>query len=106
MNSTKSLQVPQASHTETKVPDVQQLMALAVKGLAPMFDAPSQLFCDRLVRTQEDLVRVGLSRRYTIMTLLGLRKFEANRSQTPFDTTLPLHISARTTRPRALHFAK
>jgi hypothetical protein len=87
MNSTKSLQVPQAWHTETKVPNVQQLMALAVKGLLPMFDASSQLFCDRLVRTQEDLVRVGLSRRYTIMTLLGLRKFEANRSQTPFDTT-------------------
>jgi hypothetical protein len=86
MNSTKLLQVSPALDTETKVPDVQQLMALAVKGLVPMFDAPSQLFCGRLVRTQEGLVREGSSRRYTIMTLLGLRKFETHRAQTPFDT--------------------
>jgi len=87
MNPTISTPVPQVLDTRVKVSNVQQLMALAVKGLVPMFDAQSQLFCDRLVHTQEDLVRVGLSRRYTIMTLLGLRKFESNQAQTPFDTT-------------------
>jgi hypothetical protein len=85
MSSTKSQQGLALDFED--VPNVQELMALAVKGLVPMFDGPSQLFCHRLVRTEGNLVREGLSHRYTIMTLLGLRKFEQNCAQTPFDTT-------------------
>ena len=48
------------------------LVALALRGLEPMYDFESRLFCHRLRKTSEGLVREGLSHRYTIMTLLGL----------------------------------
>jgi hypothetical protein len=54
--------------------DIRQLCELAVDGLVPMFDAEKQLFCYRLKRTQCGLVAEGLSRRYTIMALLGLHR--------------------------------
>jgi hypothetical protein len=56
--------------------DVAQLMTLAVEGLAPMFDAESQLFCHRLQQSDAGLTRDRLSPRYTIMTLLGLIRSE------------------------------
>ena len=51
-----------------------------------MFDAGKQLFCHRLVRTGEGLVREGLSPRYTIMTLLGLRELELAGMKSSFDS--------------------
>ena len=51
-----------------------------------MFDADKQLFCHRLLRTEQGIVREGLSRRYTIMTLLGLRELERAGMDSPFDT--------------------
>jgi hypothetical protein len=51
-----------------------------------MFDADKQLFCHRLLRTELGLVREGLSPRYTIMTLLGLRELELAGMDSPFDT--------------------
>ena len=32
---------------------IRELNKLAIKGLAPMFDARSKLFCTRLVRTKK-----------------------------------------------------
>ncbi|MDE3108562.1 MAG: hypothetical protein KGL02_01360 [Acidobacteriota bacterium] len=50
-----------------------------------MFDAEKRLFCHRLVRIEQGLVREGLSPRYTIMTLLGLRELELAGIESSFD---------------------
>jgi len=52
------------------------LPALAIKGLESMYDAGQGLFCYRLRKTPDGLVREGISHRYTIMTLLGLLRAE------------------------------
>jgi len=67
-------------------PDVCELNRMSVQGLVPMFVPDKQLFCFRLVRTSQGLVSEGLSPRYTIMTLLGLRELERTGARTPFDT--------------------
>lgn len=51
-----------------------------------MLDPGNALFCARYVRTNDGLVRVGHSPRYTIMTLLGLRERELSGRNTPFET--------------------
>ena len=61
------------------------LIDLALHGLLPMFDPSSQLFCCRLKLERSGLVREGLSRRYTIISLLGLHRAEANGSHSPVD---------------------
>ncbi len=66
--------------------DLEKLVALATRGLIGMFDEKRQLFCHRLVRTNQGLVKVGHSPRYTIMTLLGLQELERSGGQSPFDT--------------------
>jgi hypothetical protein len=65
--------------------DVRELMSLAVRGLVPMFDQEAQLFCHRLVRTDDGFVREGISQRYSIMTLLGLIEVEATGENHTFD---------------------
>lgn len=72
--------------SEVKRPSIPELNALAVRGLVAMFDSDRQLFCHRLIRTKRGLVRVGVSPRYTIMTLLGLRELEMAGGQSSFDT--------------------
>ena len=66
--------------------NVRELISLAARGLVAMFDADHQLFCHRLLRTEQGIVREGLSPRYTIMTLLGLRELELAGMDSPFDT--------------------
>jgi hypothetical protein len=66
-------------------PNISELKSRAVQGLVPMFNAEKSLFCDRLVRTEQGLVQEGVSRRYTIMTLLGLRELEQTGANSPFD---------------------
>jgi hypothetical protein len=67
-------------------PDICELNRMSVRGLVPMFVAEKQVFCYRLVRTSKGMVSEGLSPRYTIMTLLGLRELERTGAKTPFDT--------------------
>jgi len=50
-----------------------------------MFDFDAQLFCYKLLYTERGLLREGLSPRYTVMTLLGLREMELVGMDTPFD---------------------
>jgi hypothetical protein len=69
----------------TMAPDICGLNRLSLRGLVPMFVPEKQLFCYRLVRTDRGLVSDGLSPRYTIMTLLGLRELERTGARTPFD---------------------
>jgi hypothetical protein len=66
-------------------PDVYELNRMAAQGLVPMFVAEKQLFCYRVIHTSQGLVSEGLSHRYTIMTLLGLRELELTGARTPFD---------------------
>ena len=65
--------------------DVRELLSLAARGLVAMFDEDHQLFCHRLLRTDHGIVREGLSPRYTIMTLLGLRELELAGVNSSFD---------------------
>ena len=66
--------------------DLSELTALAARGLVQMFDPATNLFCARLVRTPNGLVRQDQSPRYTMMTLLGLREREKSGKQIPFDS--------------------
>jgi hypothetical protein len=77
--------------------DLDELISLSVRGLVPMFDPDKQIFCDRLVRTEKGIVRQGLSPRYTIMTLLGLREVELAGIHSPFDTRVLYANFARNT---------
>ena len=65
--------------------DVRDLTSFAVRGLAAMFDQDRNLFCHRLLCTERGLVREGVSHRYTIMTLLGLKELESAGMHSPFD---------------------
>jgi len=65
--------------------DVRHLCELALNGLVPMFKPEKQLFCFSRKRTPQGLVRQGLSHRYTIITLLGLRQCEATGLSSPID---------------------
>jgi len=65
---------------------IRELTSLAVRGLVPMFDPEKQLFCYRLRRTATGLVREGVSRRYTMMALLGLDALRKTGVECPFDT--------------------
>lgn len=69
----------------TASPDTGKLCDLAVKGLVSMFDVQRQLFCFRIRRTQQGLVREELSRRYTMIALLGLDRLESAGLQSPID---------------------
>jgi len=62
---------------------VHRLSLLAVNGLVPMFDPERQLFCYRLKRTESGLVREGISRRYTLIALLGLHRLEECGATSP-----------------------
>jgi len=64
-------------------PDVGHLCELALNGLVPMFDPDKQLFCFTRKKTPQGLVLQGLSHRYTLITLLGLRQYEAAGFSSP-----------------------
>ena len=63
--------------------NIQRLKTLAVNGLPPMFDPEHQLFCHKLKKTADGLVREGLSRRYTMITLMGLHRLEESGESSP-----------------------
>ena len=73
MKNSGSLVAPPADAAQ---PTVQRFVALALRGLVPMFDARTQLFCYSLKKTERGMVQEGLSPRYTMMTLMGLNRVE------------------------------
>jgi hypothetical protein len=85
LKSNSSLQQDSSGLPGAVNPDLCELNRMSVQGLVPMFIAEKQLFCFRLVRTNQGMVSEGLSPRYTIMTLLGLRELERTGARTPFD---------------------
>jgi hypothetical protein len=62
---------------------VRRLTILAVNGLASMFDRERHLFCLTLKQTEHGMVREGISRRYTMMALMGLRRLEEGGETSP-----------------------
>jgi hypothetical protein len=62
---------------------VPQLTELAIGGLEKMFDAERQLFCFHITRTPGGFVREGVSHRYTVISLLGLRRLEIAGERSP-----------------------
>jgi hypothetical protein len=64
---------------------MDRLIMLALHGLAPMFDRFRQLFCYRLKRTKQGMVPEGHSRRYTMMTLMGLHRLGQRGVDSRFD---------------------
>ena len=62
---------------------LKDLQDLSIKGLTEMFDVKAQLFCHRVTKNNTGMAREGLSLRYTIITLLGLHRFEALGNQSP-----------------------
>ena len=84
MSTGAQLNLPSTTSAATD-PNVAELNLLAARGLVAMFDADRRLFCNRLVCTERGLVREGVSPRYTIMTLLGLRELQAAGGHSPVD---------------------
>ena len=62
-----------------------QLIELAVRGLERMFDRERCLFVHSLRRSRGELRAEGLSPRYTLMTLLGLRCLEQEGGRSPVE---------------------
>lgn len=63
---------------------VHQLLTLSAVGLRNMFIPARGLFCHRLIETKTGLVPEGLSHRYTMMTILGLNRYEKSGYPIPF----------------------
>lgn len=63
--------------------DVAELCDFAASGLAAMLDPERQIFCHIYNRTETGMRREGLSPRYTMMTLLGLHRYERSSGRSP-----------------------
>src|SRR5574341_1477644 len=78
---------------------VRDLCDFSVKGLVPMFDRDKKAFCYRVRKTKDGIIPDGESFRYTIITLLGLKRYEQHFGSSPisipevFNDTLSKSIS-------------
>lgn len=93
----KNTGLSQIGESEQARLDVHQLTTLAAKGLVQMYDPENQLFCFRLKRTQQGLVREGYSHRYTIISLLGLHRLETEGVASPINARAMLDSLVRDT---------
>lgn len=82
MTDARPLTPRQSEETQTAV---QRFVALAIRGLVPMFDRQKKLFCYSLKKTERGMVQEGLSPRYTMMTLLGLHRLEEAGGISPIE---------------------
>jgi hypothetical protein len=82
MTEPRSLTVSQSDEVQATV---QRFVALATRGLVPMFDEQKQLFCYSLKKTEHGMVHEGLSQRYTMMTLMGLHRLEESGGVSPIE---------------------
>jgi hypothetical protein len=64
-------------------PTIPELCELAATGLVAMFDAEKQVFCHTYMQTGTGMIRQGVSHRYTMMTLLGLHRYERAGKPSP-----------------------
>ncbi len=87
MTDTRNLTARQSEKAHATV---QRLVALAIRGLVPMFDEQKQLFCYSLKKSERGMVQEGLSPRYTMMTLMGLRRLEEAGGVSPIEIKIVL----------------
>ena len=62
---------------------IDRLTKLASRGLVPMFDSRKQVFCYAMKRVEGKVVYEGVSRRYTLMCLLGFHRLESAGGTSP-----------------------
>lgn len=77
---------------------VAELCDMAAKGLRPMLDPEKQIFCYTYEQAEDGLARTGLSPRYTMMTLLGLHRYEVSGRPSPVATAPVLEALLQDTR--------
>jgi hypothetical protein len=78
-------------------PSISDLCDLAATGLTRMYDPEQQLFCNIFARRGAGMERLGCSRRYTLMTLLGLHRFELSGGSSPVPVSHVLRNLTRDT---------
>ena len=83
MIDTQTTPAAPSSQAQAKV---DRIVKLALEGLPPMFNEGRQLFCYKLKKTDRGLVQEGISQRYTMMTLLGLHRYEQAGGTSPIAT--------------------
>jgi hypothetical protein len=76
---------------------LQNLLSVASTGLVPMYDDEKNLFCSRMVRTQQGMQREGISHRYTLITLMGLYKLHDAGQPVPIPLDASLDALLRQT---------
>lgn len=76
---------------------IEQIRSLSVKGLKNMFDQEEQRFCYRVISKNNMTINDGISLRYTIISLLGLYRYELSGGSAPINikTTLNSIIERR-----------
>jgi len=62
---------------------IRSLCDQSIQGLERMFDRNKKVFCYRVRKTEEGIVCDGESFRYTIITLLGLKRYEQHIGSSP-----------------------
>lgn len=62
---------------------IRNLCDLSVQGLVSMYDGDRNGFCYRVRKTEQGIVCDGESLRYTIITLLGLKRYEQHLGPSP-----------------------
>jgi hypothetical protein len=83
--------------TTAGAPSVSELCDLAASGLMAMLDPEKQIFCDTYNRAESGMRREGLSHRYTMMTLLGLHRYERSGRRSPVEIAPVLNALLRDT---------
>jgi hypothetical protein len=68
--------------------DIPGLNSLALRSLLALLDQEAHLFCERLTLGKNGYRRDGVSRKHTIIALLGLRRLATAERSQYFDTTL------------------
>jgi hypothetical protein len=72
------------SNVEPQV-DVRELNSLAIRSLASLFDEKEQLFSDRVTLVGDGLCSDAVSRKSTMVALLGLHRLADSGGAQPFD---------------------
>ena len=71
-------------------PFPQNIIELAVRGLENMYVPEKNLFCTRAKRTEQGILKEGLSYRYTIISTLGLHQYETQGGKSPINIQVTL----------------
>lgn len=64
---------------------LKQLTDLSIHSLPEMFDEQTKLFCHMMKQNDQGKLKEGLSRRYTLIALLGLFKYQLINNHSPID---------------------